>query len=134
MSTDHNEQQLVAALKHIARNETIKAYVLQHAPLYAVMQQLFTSGHPCSIATHDLALLDYAHSLIQEHGLDSTHIEFEMLHGVTPDRLHMMRDRGYRTRVYLPYGQEWYLYLCHRLAEYPPNVYQAIIDAVATDL
>jgi proline dehydrogenase len=75
-------------------------------------------------------LLDHAHSVIQERSLDSRHIEFEMLDGVTPERLQLMRDRGYRTGVYLPYGQEWYLYLCHRLAEYPPNVYQAIIDAV----
>jgi proline dehydrogenase len=41
-----------------------------------------------------------------------------------------MQQRGYRTRIYLPYGQEWYLYLCHRLAEYPPNIYLAIADAV----
>jgi proline dehydrogenase len=100
------------------------------APYRTCMELLFTNGHPCSIATHDQALLDHAQSFIQERGLNSTLIEFEMLHGVTPERLQLMRDRGYRTRVYLPYGQEWYLYLCHRLAEYPPNVYQAIIDAV----
>jgi proline dehydrogenase len=36
----------------------------------------------------------------------------------------------YRTRIYLPYGQEWHLYLCNRLAEYPSNLYQAIVDVV----
>ena len=40
-----------------------------------------------------------------------------------------MRDLGYRTRTYLPYGREWYLYLCHRLAEHPPNLYRALADA-----
>ncbi|MCU0546804.1 MAG: proline dehydrogenase family protein [Oscillatoriaceae cyanobacterium Prado104] len=100
-----------------------------------LMERLLTSRHPCSIATHDPTLLDifpleYAHKSIKEQGIEQDKIEFEMLKGVTPERLQAMRNYGYRTRVYLPYGQEWHLYLCNRLAEYPPNVYQAIIDAV----
>ena len=100
-----------------------------------LMERLLTSGHPCSIATHDPALLDpvpleYAHKLIQEQSIERDNIEFEMLKGVTPERLRVMKDYGYRTRVYLPYGQEWHLYLCNRLAENPPNIYQAITDAV----
>ena len=39
-----------------------------------------------------------------------------------------MRKRGYRTRTYLAYGEEWYLCLYHRLAEHPPNIYQAVMD------
>lgn len=102
---------------------------------WQLMERLFTSRHPCSIATHDPALLDpvpleYAHKLIQEQGIEQDNIEFEMLKGVTPERLQAMRNYGYRTRVYLPYGQEWHLYLCNRLAEYPPNIHQAITDAV----
>jgi proline dehydrogenase len=100
-----------------------------------LMERLVTSGHLCSIATHDPALLDpvslkYAHRLIQEEVVKPNNIEFEMLKGVTPDRLETLKSYGYRTRVYLPYGQEWHLYLCNRLAEYPPNIYQAIIDAI----
>jgi proline dehydrogenase len=99
-----------------------------------LMERLLMSGHPCSIATHDPALLDplplkYAHQLIQEKKIELDHIEFEMLKGVAQERLEAMKNYGYRTRVYLPYGQEWHLYLCNRLAEHPPNVYQAIIDA-----
>lgn len=100
-----------------------------------LMERLLTSGHPCSIATHDPALLDpvpleFAHKFIQEQGIKQDSIEFEMLKGVTPERLQAMQNYGYRTRVYLPYGQEWHLYLCNRLAEHPPNIYQAIADAV----
>lgn len=94
------------------------------------LESLLVHSHSCSIATHDPALLDDAHRFIQEHHLDTSTLEFEMLKGVTPERLAAMAGRGYRTRVYVPYGQEWYLYLCHRLAEYPPNVFQAIVDAV----
>lgn len=99
-----------------------------------LMERLLMSGHSCSMATHDPVLLDplpleYVHKLIQEKGIELDHIEFEILKGVTQERLEAMKDYGYRTRVYLPYGREWHLYLCNRLVEYPPNVYQAITDA-----
>jgi proline dehydrogenase len=99
-----------------------------------LMEKLLMSGHSCSIATHDPALLDpfsleYIHELIQEKGVKLDYIEFEMLKGVTQERLEAMKNYGYRTRVYLPYGREWHLYLCNRLAEHPPNIYQALTDA-----
>lgn len=88
-------------------------------------------GRPCSIATHDAALIGRITSLVDEAtGLRSTDaIQFEMLHGVTPDRLDALRHRGYVTRVYLVYGSEVYLYLCHRLAEHPPAVLDVLADA-----
>ena len=95
-----------------------------------LMEILLGSNHPCSIATHDQSLLSYAHKFIQEQHLGSDKIEFEMLQGVTPERLKAMSEYGYPARVYLPYGQEWHLYLCNRLAEYPPNFYQGIVDVV----
>jgi len=97
------------------------------------MEILLLSDHPCSIATHDLNLLNAAHKFIRRQKLKKHPFEFEMLYGVTPEHLQMVRARGYRARVYLPYGREWYLYLCHRLAEYPPNIYRAIGDAAAMD-
>jgi proline dehydrogenase len=79
-----------------------------------LMERLLMSGHPCSIATHDPALLDpvpleFAHNFIQGQGIKQDTIEFEMLKGVTPERLQTMKNHGYRTRVYLPYGREWHL-------------------------
>jgi proline dehydrogenase len=97
---------------------------------HQLMEVLLGSNHSCSIATHDQSLLDYAHKFIQDRQLGSEKIEFEMLQGVTPERLKTMSEYGYQTRIYLPYGQEWHLYLCNRLAEYPPNLYQAIVDVV----
>ena len=94
------------------------------------MEAILRSGHTCSIATHDQAILDRAYKYIHQHSLNCVASEFEMLHGVTPERLQTMQERGYHTRIYLPYGQEWYLYLCHRLAEYPPNLYQAFAEVV----
>ncbi len=97
------------------------------------MCTLLASGHACSIATHDQDLLDYAHCFLGNNNLSREPVEFEMLHGVEPERLRSMRDLGYNTRVYLPYGREWHLYLCHRLAEHPPNIYRAIAEAVGVD-
>ena len=103
---------------------------LSHIGMAIDMETLLRSGHSCSIATHDQSLLSYAHKLIQDQSLASDKTEFEMLQGVTPERLKTMNNCGYRTRVYLPYGKEWHLYLCNRLAEYPPKIYQAIVDVV----
>lgn len=65
------------------------------------------------------------------HGyLHFSHVEVEMLYGVRPDLLKGLKGKGYKTRVYLTYGQEWYLYLCHRLAEHPANLYLAVADMV----
>jgi proline dehydrogenase len=73
-------------------------------------------------------LLDHAHRFVRENGLDPESAEFEMLYGVTLERLEAKRERRYRTRTYLVYGEEWYLYLCQCLAEHPPNIYQAVMD------
>lgn len=96
------------------------------------LEKLLVAEHPCSIATHDPALLGHADRFIRENGVSGDRIEFEMLKGVQRERLAKMRDLGYRSRVYLPYGEEWYLCLCHRLAEHPPNIYKAIADAVGS--
>lgn len=93
-------------------------------------KRLFASKHLCSIATHDPDLLEPIHQLAKTLDVPADALEFEMLYGVTPERLDQLRNSAYRTRVYLPYGHEWHLYLFNRLAEYPPNIYQAIADAV----
>ena len=98
---------------------------------HQLMETLLVSRHSCSISTHDQSLLNYAHKFIQDQNLVSDSVEFEMLQGVTPERLKAMGEYGYCTRIYLPYGQEWHLYLCNRLAEYPPNLYQALVDVVS---
>lgn len=96
-----------------------------------LMETLLDSGHRCSIATHDPALLEHANRFIEGRRLRREPIEFELNYGIAEDRLLKMQALGYRVRVYLPYGEEWYLYLCHRLAEYPPNIYQAVADAIS---
>lgn len=95
-----------------------------------LVEKLLRSGHSCSIATHDKRLLDDVAELLPQEGFDQQIVEFEMLKGVAPEHLEKVRKKGFHTRVYLAYGSEWYLYLCNRLAEHPPNLYQALSDAV----
>jgi proline dehydrogenase len=33
-----------------------------------------------------------------------------------------LREQGYRVRVYVPYGKQWYPYFMRRLAERPANL------------
>jgi proline dehydrogenase len=50
--------------------------------------------------------------------------------GIRNDELEIFRDKGYKCRIYVVYGKEWYLYLCNRWAEYPLNLFQALADIV----
>jgi proline dehydrogenase len=97
------------------------------------MKKLLDEEHPCELATHDGALLDAAHEYAEDQNLEGADVKISMLQGVTPEKLDKMRDLGYDTRVYLPYGDEWYLYLLHRIAEHPPNIYKALADAAGTE-
>ncbi|MCK9862835.1 proline dehydrogenase family protein [Paenibacillus sp. ATY16] len=85
-------------------------------------------GHQVSIATHDDAIIN----AVRDRGLLSgSQAELEMLYGIRPELAKRLQSEGNPIRIYVPYGREWYLYLCHRIAEYPPNLYQAVIDMVS---
>ncbi|MBH5320427.1 proline dehydrogenase family protein [Paenibacillus sp. GSMTC-2017] len=90
--------------------------------------QILRAKHPVSIATHDEVVLQ---ELELRYELTSgTYAEYEMLYGIRPERISELKRRGNSCRVYLPYGQEWYLYVCHRIAENPENLYQAVADMI----
>ncbi|WP_322907263.1 proline dehydrogenase family protein [Paenibacillus sp. SGZ-1009] len=84
-------------------------------------------GCHLSLATHDEALIE---RLLQFDWQAAASVELELLYGIRPELCVRLRKQGVPVRVYLTYGQEWYLYLCHRIAEYPPNLFQALIDIV----
>jgi len=78
----------------------------------SLMQTLLLNQHSCVIASHDAILLHEAHTFIAEQKLATTSIAFEMAYGVAESRAAIMRDRGYTTRISLPYGPQLYSYLC----------------------
>ena len=75
-------------------------------------------GYPM-LATHDPRLVAIGEERARWYDRTPDTFEFQMLHGVRPDeQLRLARD-GYRVRIYLPYGRDWYRYLVRRLAERP---------------
>ncbi|MEQ7052163.1 proline dehydrogenase family protein [Paenibacillaceae sp. P-4] len=90
-----------------------------------LIEQAIRTGHRLSIATHDESIID---QVIKRGWIHEPGVEFEMLYGIRPDLSSRLKKAGYPVRIYLTFGREWYLYLCHRIAEYPPNVFQAILD------
>jgi len=87
-----------------------------------LMERLLVAGNHPAIATHDERLIRRALAIVRTHNIPPGSFDFEMLFGVRRDVQLRLVDSGYRVRVYLPYGQEWYPYLVRRLAERPANL------------
>lgn len=86
------------------------------------MHALMLDGHYPGIATHDEAIVKDAKQFARENGIKSDRFEFQMLYGVRRDLQEQLVREGYRMRVYVPFGTQWYPYLMRRLAERPANV------------
>jgi proline dehydrogenase len=86
------------------------------------MHALIEKGTYPGIATHDPAIIDDAKRFVTEHSIDRSRFEFQMLYGVRRDLQERLVKEGYRMRVYVPFGTQWYPYLMRRLAERPANV------------
>ncbi len=83
---------------------------------------LLREGTYPAIATHDERLIDYVCRTAETAGVAADRFEFQMLYGIRRDLQTALRRRGYRVRVYVPFGEEWYPYFMRRLAERPANV------------
>jgi proline dehydrogenase len=74
------------------------------------------------IATHDPEMIDRVSASARHRGIGPDRFEFQLLYGVRRDLQRKLVADGYRMRVYVPYGTEWYPYFMRRLAERPANV------------
>ncbi|MCC6316851.1 MAG: proline dehydrogenase family protein [Gemmatimonadaceae bacterium] len=86
------------------------------------MQRLMSAGNYPGLATHDEALIDAAKRYAAEQGIAADRYEYQMLYGVRRDLQQALVRDGYRMRVYVPFGTQWYPYLMRRLAERPANL------------
>jgi proline dehydrogenase len=75
-----------------------------------------------AFGTHDDTCIDVVKQTARDLGIDKGAFEFQMLHGVRRPLQEQLVAEGYRVRVYLPYGTEWYPYLTRRMAEKPANL------------
>lgn len=106
---------------YIPRSEALTSRYIQLVDL------CIQAGRQVSVATHDETIL--RHITSNETYRESA-VEIEMLYGIRPDLSRQLKDDGFPTRIYLTYGEEWFLYLCHRIAEYPPNIYDAVTRSI----
>ena len=88
-----------------------------------LMKRLATSGVFCGIATHDELIIDEMRRFVTQSGVDKSAFEFQMLYGIRRDLQRKLVEEGFRMRVYVPFGREWYPYFMRRLAERPANVF-----------
>jgi proline dehydrogenase len=96
---------------------------------YVRLTQLFltpearAAGAYLGIATHDEKMIDAAKAFISAHDVPYDTFEFQMLYGIRPRLQEQLRDDGFKMRIYVGYGTEWYPFFMRRLAERPANVW-----------
>ena len=102
----------------------------------ACVDRMLAAGSYCSIASHDIPVIEYAKSALESYGMGPNipdprsnagpqrdakgpGYEFQMLLGVRGPLRRKLAKAGHRTRVYIPYGEKWYEYSIRRLQENP---------------
>ena len=96
-----------------------------------LLRILMESGADVRLATHDEALITDAELYIAERGIDPHDVEFQMLLGVRHDRRDDLIAKGYKMRIYVPFGEDWYGYSTRRLKE-NPQIAAHVAKAVLT--
>ena len=88
-----------------------------------LMKLLFDEGTYPAIASHDPAIIEEALRYVKQRGIGKEEFEFQMLYGIGRPLQRRLMEEGYRVRIYVPYGEEWFPYFMRRLAERPANVW-----------
>jgi len=84
-----------------------------------ILDAIFKDGNYVGIATHDKPLIDAAYKRIKEQNIPKDKFEFQMLLGVREDLRDKINNDGYKIRIYVPFGKDWYAYSVRRLKENP---------------
>ena len=87
-----------------------------------LMKILLKSGVYHGLATHDENIVRQAQAFANAENLSRDSFEFQMLYGIRRDLQQSLVREGWRVRVYIPFGSEWYPYFMRRLGERPANV------------
>jgi proline dehydrogenase len=98
------------------KSEVDRHYVL-------LMKRLLASDAYHAFATHDPAMIAATREFARQCGLGPDRFEFQMLYGIRRRLQRQLVEQGYRVRVYVPYGKQWYAYFMRRLAERPANLF-----------
>ncbi len=88
-----------------------------------LMQMLLSSDLYHAIATHDPRMILATKEFARRRGLGPDRFEFQMLYGIRSDLQQQLVREGYRVRIYIPFGRDWFPYFMRRLAERPANLF-----------
>ena len=87
-----------------------------------LVRRLLERGHYPAIATHDVNMINVAREHATKLQLGADAFEFQMLYGIRRDLQASLVKDGYRVRVYVPFGRQWFPYFMRRLGERPANL------------
>ena len=89
---------------------------------------MYQSGSYSAYATHDQNLIDELISWIKTDNISKDLFEFQALYGVPMQgRLEQLVSKGYKVRIYVPYGKDWFDYSIRRLKE-NPNILKYVLN------
>ena len=92
------------------------------AAFVRLMQLLLDEGTYPAIATHDPKMLEATTEYAAHKSYARDRFEFQMLYGIRRDLQAQLTNEGFRVRVYVPFGREWFPYFMRRLGERPANI------------
>ncbi|MGD8191969.1 proline dehydrogenase family protein [Brevibacillus ginsengisoli] len=87
-----------------------------------IKQHLLNGGYT-AIASHDDNIINFTKQFVKENNIPNSQFEFQMLYGIRTQTQVEIAKEGYKMRVYVPYGNDWFGYNMRRLAERPANVW-----------
>ena len=92
-----------------------------------ILKEGFKRNHYIGIATHDIQLLESVYDLIKKYNIKKNQFEFQVLYGVPMHGwLKKHLNNGYKVRVYIPFGPDWYDYSIRRLKENPNIIWYVL--------
>lgn len=124
--------------------------ITDYQPIVAAMNghidQILDRSAYAGIASHDLPVIKHTLAALEERGMSPDEpdpregcaenrngkgpgYEFQMLLGVRGNIRRRLAKDGHRTRIYIPYGEDWYKYSMRRLDE-NPDVAMHIVKSI----
>lgn len=87
-----------------------------------IIEEHLLSGSYTAIATHDHQIISKVKELAEQNEIKRDQFEFQMLYGFRTEMQVSLVQEGYKMRVYIPFGDDWFGYFMRRLAERPQNI------------
>ncbi|WP_147804449.1 proline dehydrogenase family protein [Alkalicoccus halolimnae] len=91
-----------------------------------IIKRHMLNGSYAAVATHDHNIIAEVKAFAEKHGIAKDQFEFQMLYGFRSELQEEIAKEGYKMRVYIPFGEDWYGYFMRRLAERPQNITFAV--------